>query len=264
MTFLQKIHDLTLERVEKARRTVTPEMLRDAPLFGREAYDVKEAFAANNDNIIAEIKFASPSEGVIHPLPPGPSRIAQSYLEAGAAMLSILTEPEYFKGELEYLEAVRRANPGALLLRKDFMVDPYQLLEAKAHGADAILIIVAMTPPEVTRNLFQTAKNMGLTPLVEVHDGDELDEALKLGADFIGVNNRNLKTLKIDLNTSRELAARRPEGAVFVCESGLSTPQDVREMQKLGYSGFLMGTHFMKQEDPGAELKKFREGLSCG
>jgi indole-3-glycerol phosphate synthase len=187
--------------------------------------------------------------------------IASGYLDAGAAMLSILTEPAYFKGELDYLKAVRSARPGAILLRKDFMVDPYQMLEAKACGADAILLIIAMLDEKLNKDLYQAAVALGLTPLVEVHDAAELDIAVKMGADFIGVNNRDLKTLKTDLGIGRALAAKKPANAVFICESGLSTASDVISMRSLGYDGFLMGTHFMRKPDPGAALREMRGQL---
>jgi len=260
--FLQKIAALTAERVEKAKLAIPASTLEQAPLFRRKTHDVKAAFQKDGYNIIAEIKFASPSEGNIHPLHT-PVPIAAGYLEAGAAMLSILTEPLYFKGELDYLKNVRVEQPEALLLRKDFMVDPYQMLEAKACGADAILLIVAMTAPALTKDLFQAARALELTPLVEVHDDAELDEAIKLGADVIGVNNRNLKTLKTDLDTGRRLAARKPRGSVFICESSLSTAEDLRDMKARGYDGFLMGTSFMRQDNPGKALADLQGQLAC-
>jgi indole-3-glycerol phosphate synthase len=261
-SFLEKIYGLTKERVAKAKTAVSAKDLEDRDLFHRAPHKVKSAFMQDDYNIIAEIKFASPSEGNIHS-GGDPVQIAEGYLGADARMLSVLTEPFYFKGELAYLEAVRKARPDALLLRKDFMIDPYQLLEAKAYGADAILLIVAMTEPALTKDLFDQAQALGLTPLVEVHDDTELEQALVLKADFIGVNNRNLKTLKTDLETSRRLIKHKPKDAVFICESGLSTAEDLRSMRAIGYDGFLMGTTFMRQTDPGAALKSLRESLAC-
>lgn len=259
-SFLENIYGLTQERVARARQSVPGSALEKEPLFRRQPHDVKKAFGASGYNIIAEVKFASPSEGAIHPAT-DPVPIAQGYLNAGARMLSVLTEPQFFKGELDYLKSIRQARPDALLLRKDFMVDPYQMLEAKAYGADAVLLIVAMTDDALTRDLFQAAKALGLTPLVEVHDEDEFDRALKMEADVIGVNNRNLKTLKTDLNISRALAKRKPANSVFICESGLSTADDLRSMKSLGYDGFLMGTHFMRSANPGNALKALKEQL---
>jgi indole-3-glycerol phosphate synthase len=261
-SFLEKIYGLTKERVAKAKSAVSEKELKERELFQHVPHKVKPAFMQNDYNIIAEIKFASPSEGDIHPNG-DPVKIAAGYLDAGARMLSVLTEPLYFKGELAYLEAVRKVQPDALLLRKDFMIDPYQLLEARAHGADAVLLIVAMTDPALTKDLFNQAQALGLTPLVEVHDDAELEQALDLKADFIGVNNRNLKTLKTDLETSRRLIKRKPKDTVFICESGLSTAEDLRSMRTIGYDGFLMGTTFMRQKDPGAALRQLKESLAC-
>jgi indole-3-glycerol phosphate synthase len=261
-SFLEKIQGLTKERVAKAKNAVPVKELEGRDLFRRVPGKVKPAFQQDDYNIIAEIKFSSPSAGSIH-ADINPVKIAESYLAAGARMLSILTEPLYFKGELAYLEAVRKAQPEALLLRKDFMVDPYQLLEARAYGADAILLIVAMTDPALTKDLFDYARELGLTPLVEVHDDAELEQALAMEAGFIGVNNRNLKTLKTDLETSRRLIKRKPKGTVFISESGLSSAEDLRSMRTLGYDGFLMGTTFMRQDDPGAALRDLRKGLAC-
>lgn len=259
--FLDKIAAITRERVKKAKADFPPAVVEQSYYFKRETHDVLPAFRREAYNIIAEIKFASPSEGKIHE--GGDAvQIADGYLNADARMLSILTEPQYFGGSPEYLKAVREKNPDALLLRKDFMVDPYQMIEAKACGADAVLLIVAMTDPALTRDLYQAARALSLTPLIEVHDDAELDDAIALGADFIGVNNRNLKTLKTDLDTSRRLAARKPDGSVFICESGLSTAADLRDMRGRGFDGFLMGTTFMRQRDPGAALAALQKELS--
>jgi indole-3-glycerol phosphate synthase len=260
--FLQKIYALTQARVAEAKKVVPAAGLKETALFARKPQDVREAFTGGGYNIIAEVKFSSPSEGVIRP--DGDSvMVAASYLQARATMLSVLTEPQYFKGDLRYLSAIRAAYPAALLLRKDFIVDPYQLLEARAHGADAVLLIAAMTEAALTKDLFHEAVSLGLTPLVEVHDAAELEAMLDFGADFIGVNNRNLKTLKIDLETGRQLITKKPKGDIFICESGLSTAEDVRDMRALGYDGFLMGTHFMRHTDPGHALSELMEALSC-
>ena len=261
-SFLNTIAELTETRVAAAKRVKPQSVLEAEPLFARQPRGARASFLKTGINIIAEVKFASPSEGDIRhahdPLP-----VAAGYLAAGATMLSVLTEPQYFKGSLDYLRDIRAANPEALLLRKDFMVDPYQMLEARAAGADAILLVVAMLPYAQTKDLYDAARALGLTPLVEVHDGEEFGAAVKLGADFVGVNNRNLKTLKIDLEIGRSLAARKPDNAVFICESGLSTAADVEGMKSLGYDGFLMGSHFMRQPDPGAALSRLKKELSC-
>jgi indole-3-glycerol phosphate synthase len=261
-SFLAKIRALNEERVAKAKRETPESALRASPLFARTPRDPLPAFRQPGWNVIAEVKFASPSEGEIRTGagPEEAARIAAGYLASGAAMLSILTEPLFFKGDLPFLATVRAAQPDALLLRKDFMVDPYQIQEARAAGADAILLILAMMEPSETRDLYAAAKDLGLAALIEVHDEREMEEALALGSPFIGVNNRNLKTLKTDLSTGLRLAAMKPHGAAFICESGLKDPSDLRAAQDASYDGFLMGTHFMKRPDPGAELKDL---LSC-
>jgi indole-3-glycerol phosphate synthase len=232
------------------------------PLYQRAPAKVQHAFLQDTYNIIAEVKFASPSEGAIYPAAPQPVAIARGYLAAGATMLSILTEPLYFKGSLEYLAVIRNAHQDARLLRKDFINDIYQLHEARAYGADAVLLTVAMTGKDLTHDLYHAAHALGLDVLMEVHDADELQTAIDIGADLIGVNNRNLKTLEIDLGISRALAEQKPANAVFICESGLATPADVSAMRRLGYDGFLMGTHFMRQEKPGEALAAFMKGLA--
>jgi len=262
-SFLEKIDALTTERVAAAKQVISQHDLEQSSLYGRTPRPVLPAFQTSGFHIIAEVKFASPSEGDIHPHAPQPEKIAGAYLSAGARMLSVLTEPLYFKGGLDYLSAIRAAHADALLLRKDFINDPYQLHEARAHGADAVLLIMAMTGFEKTRDLFQAAQDLHLTVLMEIHDATELEMAAHIGARMIGVNNRNLKTLKTDLDTSRQLAAQKPAQSIFICESGLSQPQDITSMRDLGYDGFLMGTHFMRSEKPGDMLARFMEGLGA-
>lgn len=257
-SFLNKIAEQTKERVTSAKKTAPAGFLQDCPLFSRKPAAILPAFNGRKTHIIAEVKFASPSEGDIRTVY-NPVDIADGYLGAGATMLSVLTEPLYFKGSIDYLRDIRLAHPDARLLRKDFMVDSYQLYEARAAGADAILLICAMTAPGLTRDLFFEARSLGLSPLVEVHDMDELKQAIDLGADFIGVNNRNLKTLKTDIATSHLLAQSKPENAVFISESGLRTADDITNLKKAGYDGFLMGTHFMRHDDPGKALHRLLE-----
>lgn len=215
------------------------------------------AFAArlsrvDSINIIAECKRRSPSRGVLRTAY-DPVAIAAGYEEAGAAAISVLTEPGFFDGSLEHLVAVRAAVK-VPLLRKDFMVHEYQLLEARAEGADAILLIVAALTDRELRALAAGARGLGLAALVEVHNSEECDRALAAGATIIGVNNRNLRTLQVDLEASRAIAARIPKGAIGISESGLKTLDDLRAMRALGYQAFLMGERFMIEPDPGAAL----------
>ena len=182
-----------------------------------------------------------------------PAAIARRYAEAGAAAISVLTEPTFFDGSLAHLEAVRVV-VDVPILRKDFVVDGYQVLEARAAGADAVLLIVAALSDEALARLTRDARALGLDVLVEVHDEAELDRALASGADLIGVNNRNLRTLAVDVEASVRLAARMPAGVLAVAESGLKSGSDVRRLQNLGYRAFLIGERFMTATDPGDAL----------
>jgi len=203
-------------------------------------------------NVIAECKRRSPSKGVLRD-EYDPVAIATSYAAAGAAAISVLTEPTFFDGSLDHLAAVRRA-VDVPLLRKDFTVSDYQLLEARATGADAVLLIVAALTQTELERLYSSARELGLDVVVEVHDAAELDRALTLGARVIGVNNRNLRTLAVDVHASETLVARIPRGVIAVSESGLRSTDDLRRLSALGYRGFLVGERFMTAADPGAAL----------
>jgi indole-3-glycerol phosphate synthase len=205
-------------------------------------------------NVIAECKRRSPSKGVLRD-EYDPVAIATGYAAAGAAAISVLTEPTFFDGALEHLAAVRVA-VDVPLLRKDFIVSEYQLLEARATGADAILLIVAALTPPNLGFLYARARELGLDVLVEVHDQTELDAALAIGATTIGVNNRNLRTLQVDVQASDALIARMPRGVVAVSESGLRSTDDLRRLSALGYRAFLVGERFMTAMDPGAALRE--------
>lgn len=208
--------------------------------------------------IIAESKRRSPAKGVLR-AEYDPVAIAKGYVDAGAIALSVLTEPTFFDGALEHLVAIRKA-VDVPLLRKDFIVSEYQLLEAKAAGADAVLLIVAALDPADVARLHSRAEALGLDVLVEVHSGEELSVAIDAGARIVGVNNRNLRTLDVDVRASESLIAVMPKNVVAVSESGLRTAEDLRRLQQLGYRGFLIGERFMTQPDPGAELRALLEG----
>ena len=199
-------------------------------------------------NIIAECKRRSPSKGVLA-VGYEPAAIAAKYEQGGAVAISVLTEPTFFDGALEHLRAVRAA-VSLPLLRKDFIVDEYQLFEARANGADAILLIVAALEQQTLRRLQAKAHELGLAALVEVHDEEELSRALDAGARLIGVNNRNLRTLAVDVNASYRLAAQLPRDVVGVSESGLQTPEDLEKLAAAGYRAFLIGERFMTDRDP--------------
>jgi indole-3-glycerol phosphate synthase len=213
--------------------------------------------ATDRINIIAECKRRSPSRGVLRPAY-DPVAIAMAYEAAGAVALSVLTEPTFFDGALHHLDAVRHATE-LPLLRKDFVVDEYQLLEARTCGADAVLLIVAALPDAELRRLHQAAHGLGLATLVEVHDVDELDRAIAAGAEIIGVNNRNLRTLEVDAQASERLAERLPATVIAVSESGLRSADDLLRLRALGYHAFLIGETLMSAADPGEALRSLLE-----
>ena len=211
-------------------------------------------------NVIAECKRRSPSRGVLR-ADYDPVAIASGYEAAGAAAISVLTEPTFFDGSLEHLQAVRAA-VDVPLLRKDFVVSEYQLLEAKAAGAEAVLLIVAALRPAQLKVLHDHARRHGLDVLVEVHDATELAIAIDAGARIIGVNNRNLRTLQVDVQASEALIARMPAEVIAVSESGLKTAGDLARLKALGYRAFLIGERFMSTVDPGAALASVLESSS--
>jgi len=216
--------------------------------------------ASGTVNVIAECKRRSPSKGVLR-ADYDPVAIATGYAGAGAAAISVLTEPTFFDGSLDHLTAVRAA-VDVPLLRKDFIVSEYQLLEAKAAGADAILLIVAALRPAELKLLHDHATRYGLDALVEVHDARELAIAADVGARIIGVNNRNLRTLDVDRRASEELIAQMPRDVVAISESGLQSAGDLVRLGRLGYKAFLIGERLMAAADPGSELKTLL--AACG
>ena len=230
-------------------------LVKEEDLLGRrtpQRRGFRLALERKNPAIIAEIKRASPSEGAIQS-GADPIDVARKYEEAGAACLSVLTDKQFFGGSLDDLVSAR-SSVRLPVLRKDFTLDRYHLLQASSHGADAVLLIVAALTDAELRDLMAHAKAMNLDVLVEVHDEAELDRALALEADLIGVNNRNLKTLEVSLDTSLRLASRIPKGVVAVSESGIRTKDDIARLQDAGYRAFLVGTSLMKQPDPGKAL----------
>ena len=214
--------------------------------------------AADRVNVIAECKRRSPSRGVLA-AEYDPVHIAEQYEQGGAVAISILTEPTFFDGALEHLMAVR-ARVGLPLLRKDFIVDEYQLFEARAAGADAVLLIVAALEQGDLVALQAKAWELGLATLVEVHDEEELSRAIDCGARLIGVNNRNLRTLAVDVDASDRLAARMPAHVVGVSESGLQTRADLERLAAAGYKAFLIGERFMTAPDPAKAIQELKWG----
>jgi indole-3-glycerol phosphate synthase len=220
---------------------------RAAPPARGFAAAIDTKLAAGRYALITEIKRASPSGGLIRP-DFDPAALARAYQDAGAACLSVLTDEPYFQGTVAHLQAARAA-VGLPVLRKDFMVDPYQIAEARAIGADCILIIMAALDDGLAAELAAAARDYGLDALVEVHDRAELDRALRLDVRLFGINNRNLKTLKTDLATTEALAAAVPADRVLVSESGLKTAADLERMAKAGARTFLVGESLLRQAD---------------
>lgn len=257
--FLDMVTAKTRQRVAEVKTDAYMNALRrksDKLLSSRRPHAFREALVeSGRTNIIAEIKRASPSKGIINANLDAAAQ-ARRYAGGGAAAISVLTEPDHFQGSINDLIKVR-ASVDRPLLRKDFIVDEFQILEAAAVGADAILLIIAALNDEELLRLRNFAETeLGLDALVEVHDAAELARAVDSGASLIGVNNRNLQTLEVSLDTSRELAAAKPAGSIFVAESGISTRAEVDELRSLGFNGFLIGEALVRSGDPFAMLEE--------
>lgn len=255
MTFLQTIARSRLRRVEEARERVPVDVLRQRCACVPPALDVLERLAAWPEDrraVIAEVKRKSPSKGELR-ADLEPAELAAAYEAAGALAISVLTEPDHFGGSLGDLEAVRSA-VAIPILCKDFVVDAYQLWEARSRGADVVLLIAALLGGRL-RDYLGLAREAGLEPLVEVHERGELDGALAAGARLVGINNRNLRTFGVDLAVSRDLLPRLPPGIAAVSESGLRTAGDLDELAGLGAKAFLIGEALVTAPAPGAALR---------
>lgn len=240
-------------------RTPIEDLVRSASRRQAEGRRFRDALGASPaPRIIAECKRRSPSKGILRK-DYDPAAHAAAYARAGAAAISVLTEPTFFDGSLDHLRQVRAA-VDVPLLRKDFVVTVYQLLEAVACGADAVLLIVGALSDGELHQLAVTSSNLGLAAVVEVHDRSELERALNADADIVGVNSRNLRTLALDPGVLEELAALIPRGVIAVAESGIRTTADIERLSALGYSAFLVGERLIAEPDPGAALRALRTG----
>jgi len=224
--------------------------------------DVKEYLRATKEEpirIIAEVKKASPSKGVIRE-DFDPLKIAQEYSNNGANAISVLTEPHFFQGDLEYLTGIRRY-VNTPLLRKDFIIDEYQLLEALVYGADFVLLIAKALDKKTLKDLYNKALNLGLEVLVEIHDLPDLKKAMACGASIIGINHRNLETFEMDMTLCDKLIPLIPNGKIIVAESGITDTNTIKRLSSIGVDAFLIGEHFMRQDDIGKEIKKLKNSL---
>jgi indole-3-glycerol phosphate synthase len=258
--FLTEIVELKKKRLEKAKSICSLDELKKNAFAEREKAEchlLRRALKGNRTNIIAEIKRASPSKGVISDKI-DVAEIARNYESGGACAISVLTEEDRFKGSLEDLKTVK-ANVSLPILRKDFIFDEFQIYESAQNGADVILLIAAMLGDEDLQKFYHLAEEvLGLDALVEVHTLEELKRATKIGAKIIGVNNRNLQTFEVSLDTSRELIKHKPDNALMIAESGLQTVEDLQELKSLGFKGFLIGETLMRSENPSATLRKLQ------
>jgi indole-3-glycerol phosphate synthase len=253
---LNKIVAVKHEEVAAARKKASLEVVRadaESRVLTRDFEGaMRRKIAAGQPAVIAEVKKASPSKGVLR-ADFIAADIAQSYAEHGAACLSVLTDRQFFQGQPDYLKQAR-ASCDLPVLRKDFLVDPYQVYEARAMGADCILLIAACLDDAQMTDFEAIARGLGMAVLVEVHDGAELDRALRLKTPLVGVNNRNLRTFEVSLDTTLDLMPRLPADRLLVTESGILSAADVRKMREAGVHAFLVGEAFMRAPDPGEAL----------
>lgn len=256
MNILDKIVLHKQEEVKQAKSRVSAGQLEASELFQRTCYSFKDFLLhPQRTGIIAEFKRKSPSKGVINDKVQVET-VTAGYNAAGASALSVLTDGEFFMGDKADLVAARKVNQ-VPILRKDFMIDEYQVIEAKAIGADIILLIAAILTPQEIQQLASLAKSLGLNVLLEVHNLEELKRSINPNLDAIGVNNRNLADFTVSVETSYQLAPHIPDGFLKISESAISNPQTIMQLKQAGFNGFLIGENFMKQQDPGAAMLDF-------
>lgn len=259
-TILDEIVEQTVQDLQKRKRKVSFKDFESHELYEQPVREFKDALASSSDvSIIAEIKKASPSKGLIRK-DFDPQKIAGQYQEGGASAISVLTDQPAFKGALEYLEIASK-EASIPLLRKDFIIDPYQIKEAKAYGADAVLLIVTITEGEQLSELIHATQEFGLQALVECYSENDFENVTFESVDILGVNNRDLRTFEVDLHRGIALLQRAPEGTVLVSESGLSSADDLQYLYEEGIHAALIGEYFMRQPDPGEAVKEMKEEL---
>ena len=252
-TILDRIVEARRESVAHRKRVLPEVPLKIAVEKAAPPRDFAGALTRDGVNVIAELKKASPSRGVIRENY-APAALAAGLERAGAAALSVLTEEEFFFGSLTDLKEAKKAAQ-IPILRKDFIIDPWQVWEARAAGADAFLLIVAILNDDALRELLDLGRSLGMEPLVEVHSGEELDRAIAAGARIIGVNNRDLRTFEVRVETSLDLIDAIPDECIAVSESGLRTHDDLERLRRAGFDAFLIGEHLMKDADPAVPLR---------
>ncbi len=261
---LDEINRRTREDVEKRKKDYSLDWLgRSLSANPFPPRDVKPYLTSTKEEpvrIIAEVKKASPSKGVIKE-DFDPLLIAQEYSKNGANAISVLTEPHYFQGNLEYLTQIRRYVPTPLL-RKDFILDKYQIVEALVYGADFILLIAKSLSTKDLKELYEYALHLGLEVLVEVHDKEDLTKAMKCGAHIVGINHRNLETMEMDMTLCEKLIPMIPNGKIIVAESGVSNVETIQNLSAIGADAFLIGEHFMRVPSIEEELKKFKQAVN--
>lgn len=255
MTILDKIAADKRKEIQMKKEVLPVEVLEGFPHFSRKCFSLTKSLKENNSGIITEFKRKSPSSPDIN-LNANVEGIAMAYENAGAAGISILTDEIYFGGLLDDIILARNLTD-LPILRKDFMIDEYQILEAKAIGADVILLIASLLSKKEVAQFSKTAKELGMEVLLELHNEEELQKSLMSSLDLIGVNNRNLKTFEVDLNTSKTLAEKIPKDFMKISESGIGSIDAIQDLKNYGFQGFLMGEHFMKTGDPGKNAAEF-------
>jgi indole-3-glycerol phosphate synthase len=256
LTILDKIVAHKKKEVQRAKSRASYVKLEESDFFNSDCYSLKEFLLdTSRTGIIAEFKRKSPSKGIINDRV-SVKKVTAAYAEAGASALSVLTDRNFFMGKKADLKAARMANT-IPILRKDFMIDEYQIIEAKSLGADIILLIAAILTPAEIQNLAALAKSLGLNVLLEVHNLDELRRSINPNLDAIGVNNRNLADFSVSVETSYQLAPHIPAEFLKISESAISNPETIKQLKLAGFNGFLIGENFMKQEDPGRAMREF-------